>query len=211
MFVERVEVMVAPGFIENCYIVSEGKGASHVIVVDPGSQPELILDRLAGRILDCIVLTHGHFDHTGAVIDLVEATGAEVVAHSMEAEMVVDPSIEGPEATRCLIDEIEVDRVVEDGDLIPVGNASLTVLHTPGHTSGSMCLYNEEGHILLAGDTLFYEAVGRTDFPTGSGSAQRGSIKRLFTLPDVTRVYPGHDGDTSIGHEKRFNPLASII
>lgn len=211
MIVERVTVSVPPGFLENCYLVSDDRGATRVAVIDPGGQPEEILRALDGRVVDSIILTHGHFDHIGAVTDLVETTGAVVIAHSLEADSITGAIDNGPRSITKLIKPVTVDRVVDDGDIIQVGEKELKIYHTPGHTIGSMCLYDSEDHQLLAGDTLFFEAVGRTDFPTGSAVQQRESIARLFELPDDTRVYPGHDEDTTIGHEKVYGPLADIV
>ena len=211
MIVEKVEVVIAPGFTENCYLLSEDEGATSVVVVDPGSQPDLIQTRLNNRKLDSIVLTHGHFDHIGAVCQLVKETGAEVIAHAIDAEAVTDSSEINLGHRIQRIEAIHVDRRVEEGDSIAVGKQSLKVIHTPGHTAGSICLFDDVGHILLSGDTLFFEDVGRTDFPTGDAGQQRQSIRRLFDLPDDTRVYPGHDRETTIGHEKQYGPMAGLV
>jgi len=209
MFVERVEVRIAGGFYENCYLVSEGKGTSPVTIIDPGSQAEVILKAVGDRVVERIILTHRHYDHTGAVIDLVEATGAEVVAFALEAQAICDNTETGPLSAQARTKRIHVDRTVEEGDTIAVGKSLLEVLHTPGHTEGSMCLYDAKDHILLAGDTLFFEAVGRCDLPTGDEAQMRQSIAKLFLLPDDTVVHPGHDADTTIQHEKRFNVYSS--
>jgi glyoxylase-like metal-dependent hydrolase (beta-lactamase superfamily II) len=207
MHVQRIEVEIAPGFIENCYIVSETPEAQHVIVVDPGAQSERIRAAVGGRVVDRIVLTHRHYDHTGALLPLVEATGAEVLAHRLDADALFDPHSSGARTQSPGARDAVVPRVVDEGDLIAVGGGQLRVLHTPGHTIGSMCLYDEEDHILIAGDTLFYGAAGRTDFPTGSAQQQRESLRKLALLPDETTVHPGHDADTSIGREKQYGPL----
>ena len=211
MFVERIEVEVSRGFTENCYIVSEDKKASHVIVVDPGAQAETILEALGNRIPDCIVLTHRHYDHIGALCKLVERTGAEVIAHALDAEAIVESTKKNPLTKMLSLKPVNIDRFVDESDSIPVGEKRLKVLYTPGHSVGSICLFDEEDHILLAGDTLFYEAVGRTDLPTGDVRQQQLSLRKLAGLPDDTRVHPGHDEDTSIGHEKRYGYLAQFI
>jgi glyoxylase-like metal-dependent hydrolase (beta-lactamase superfamily II) len=109
------------------------------------------------------------------------------------------------------IKPVKVARAVDEGDSIPVGAQKLSVLHTPGHSIGSMCLYDEASGILIAGDTLFYGAVGRTDLPTGDGAQQKESLKKLAQLPDETKVYCGHDEDTTIGREKRYGYLGLVL
>jgi glyoxylase-like metal-dependent hydrolase (beta-lactamase superfamily II) len=210
MQVERVEVEIAPGFIENCYIVSEAPGATHVIVVDPGAQAKRILAAVGERTVDSVVLTHRHYDHTGALAALVKATGAEVIAHRLDADALFDARSSGGSLKAALSRKAAVTRLVDEGDLIAVGDGQLRVLHTPGHTIGSMCLYDEAGAVLLAGDTLFYGAVGRTDLPTGDAAQQRESLRKLALLPDETTVHPGHEADTSIGRERRYGYLALV-
>jgi glyoxylase-like metal-dependent hydrolase (beta-lactamase superfamily II) len=208
MYVERVEVAIAPDFTENCYLVSEGPEATHVVIVDPGAEAKKILSAVGDRTVDSIILTHRHYDHIGALKKLVRVTGAEVIAHSLDADAIAHPELPPLKLlNRAAFKSLAVTRTVEEGDLIAVGSGQLSVLHTPGHTIGSMCLYDEEGRELIAGDTLFYGAVGRTDLPTGDAVLQRKSIKKLALLPDETIVHPGHDQDTSIGRERQYGYL----
>jgi glyoxylase-like metal-dependent hydrolase (beta-lactamase superfamily II) len=208
--VERVEVEVAPRFIENCYLVSDAPDARQVVVVDPGAQPERIRAALGGRAVERIVLTHRHFDHTGALTALVQASGAEVVAHALDADAVCDPVTSGAVPHGLVPPSTPATATVEDGDCVPVGSAHLRVIHTPGHTAGSMCLYDEEAAVLISGDTLFFEASGRTDFPTGDARQMRESLRALARLPERTVVHPGHDADTTIAHERAHGALRSI-
>jgi glyoxylase-like metal-dependent hydrolase (beta-lactamase superfamily II) len=208
MRVERVEVEIATDFTENCYLISEGPDATQVVVVDPGAQVKKILAAVGDRTVDSIVLTHRHHDHIGALAKLARATGAEIIAHSLDAEAIADPELPPFRLLeRAAFKSLPAIRTVEEGDLIAVGSGQLSVLHTPGHTIGSMCLYDEEGQKLIAGDTLFFGAVGRTDLPTGDAVLQRKSIKKLALLPDETVVHPGHDRDTSIGRERQYGYL----
>jgi glyoxylase-like metal-dependent hydrolase (beta-lactamase superfamily II) len=210
MHVERIEVEIAPNFIENCYFIGETPDAEHVIVVDPGAQARKILKALAKRKVDYIVLTHCHYDHTGALPTLARKTGAKVVAHRFDADAIFDRHISGAPLPRVGFKPPSVAWAVEEGDVIPVGTAQLKVIHTPGHTIGSMCLYDEEGHILIAGDTLFYGAIGRTDLPTGDATQQCEGLKKLAQLPDETVVHPGHEEDTTIGRERQYGFLGFV-
>ncbi|MDR0346845.1 MAG: MBL fold metallo-hydrolase [Coriobacteriales bacterium] len=210
MHVEKLEVLIAPGFTENCYIVAEEPQAQHVIVVDPGAEPKKILAAVGERTIDSIVLTHRHYDHIGALPALVGETGAEVIAHRLDADEISHPSAGNLTPRVFQSAPVPVTRIVEEGDRIAVGGAFLTVLHTPGHSIGSICLYDEATPLLIAGDTLFRGAVGRTDLPTGDEAQQRVSLKKLAALPDATVVYPGHDEDTTIEYERRFGYLGFV-
>jgi glyoxylase-like metal-dependent hydrolase (beta-lactamase superfamily II) len=205
--VEELEVMIEPGFTENCYILTSSKEPDHVVIIDPGAQAEKVAQAVGPRIVDSIILTHRHHDHTGAASALVKKTGAQVFAHRLDADEITSVDQERYSFESTEPDPVESVTIVEDGDRIPVGTESLLVIHTPGHSIGSICLYNEPDGILIAGDTLFFEAVGRTDFPTGDARQQQESLKKLAKLPDETRVYPGHDVGTTIGHERRYGYL----
>ncbi|MDR2587167.1 MAG: MBL fold metallo-hydrolase [Coriobacteriales bacterium] len=207
MHVERVEVTISPGFIENCYLLSDAPDSDTVVIVDPGAQPRRILAAVGERSIERIILTHRHYDHTAAVPALLKKARVEVVAHKFDADAIPDLEDWHIPLKKLLLRESPVTRIVEEGELIAVGSGQVRVLHTPGHTVGSMCLHDEENHILIAGDTLFYGAVGRTDLSTGDPTQQRESLKRLATLPDDTVVHPGHDEDTSIGRERKYGFL----
>lgn len=190
----------------NCYIVWDEE-TKDGLVIDPGGHAEEILAAIAaeGVKVHYIVNTHGHGDHIGANQQLRAATGAPLVIHPADREMLESgyknlsiyfgtPVISPP-----------ADRHVQDGDTLPVGKLTCKILHTPGHTQGSICLAC--GDALFSGDTLFAESIGRTDLPGGDFQTLLRSIKeKLFTLPADTKVYPGHGPFTTIGEEAKNNP-----
>lgn len=186
----------------NCYIVSKGNDA---VVIDAGDQYEKIIKAANGKNIKAVLLTHGHFDHTGAVKELQE-NGAKVYISKEEEYMLCD-------SYACLsapfgfpFNEITADFTFSDGDILDIAGISFKVILTPGHTSGSACFLVDD--ILFSGDTLFYHSVGRTDFPGGDFEVISKSIKeKLFNLPENTKVYAGHGEDTTIADEKQFNPF----
>ncbi|MBN2840434.1 MAG: MBL fold metallo-hydrolase [Coriobacteriia bacterium] len=188
----------------NCWLVDDGVGGP-VLVIDPADEAQVILEALDGAPVAAVVLTHCHFDHLAAVRDVLAATGAPLVAHEDDAEFVTTTTGTGGALFGFEDTAPEPDRVVADGDAVEAGGFTLEVLHTPGHTPGSMCLLG--GGVLLSGDTLFAGSVGRTDFPRGDMAAMRRSIGRLASLSDDTRVCPGHGPESTIGRERRVHPF----
>lgn len=189
----------------NVYIVSDGVGT---FVVDPSEHADLIVEQLGERTLDAIVLTHSHWDHTGAAAELRRLTGASVIASVEDAPFIENPVL--GDASR-VSEACPVDRRVKTGDVVEVGNMKWKVIETPGHSSGSMCLFcipqfgnHEDGcPVLISGDTLFAGTTGRTDFERGSAEDMAASIKKLAALPDDTVVLPGHSELTTIGAERQ--------
>ena len=159
---------------------------------------------------DLILLTHGHFDHIMALKEIKEATGASICIHEADAHMLTEEYMHTWKAAAAHgYHQALADRLLKDGDQIQLGTLTIRVMHTPGHTQGSVCYYFPEEKVLISGDTLFAQSVGRTDFPTSDVHKMRESIRRLLeTLPADTDVYPGHMGETTIGYEKRYNPFA---
>lgn len=178
----------------NCYIVGD-EATKEALVIDPGDEAEKIsaaieAEKLAPRL---IVNTHGHFDHVTADLKLKEKTGAALLIHELDLPMAL------------LTAPLRPDRLLKDGDEIKVGTMVFSVIHTPGHTPGGICLYDEKEKVLFSGDTLFYGTTGRTDLPSSSDKEMEISFKKLMALPDETKVYPGHGRPTTIGREKAGN------
>ncbi len=191
----------------NCYI-AYCENTKKAVIIDPGGDAAKILAAVAreGLSVVAIINTHGHADHVLANVKVQDATGAPLWIHSADADMLGSGSrnlsafLGG--ATSCG----KADRLLSDGEILPVGDFSLTVLHTPGHTPGGISLLT--GKTVFVGDTLFAESIGRTDFPGGSYSQLIHSIKeKLMVLDDEVKAYPGHGPATTIGWERRQNPF----
>ena len=190
----------------NCYILADKNEA---IIIDPGSDAENIINTLKENNICAkyIVLTHCHFDHILAVEKLIQKLDVKLITCQSEKENLLDSSINYTNRYSRKPVSLLADLYVKNGDVIKSGEFDFKVLETPGHTSGSMCLYCEKESILISGDTLFFESVGRCDLSTGNGDILVKSIKdQLYSLPDDTLVLPGHGENTTIGHEKKNNP-----
>lgn len=190
----------------NCYIVAD-ETTKDAAVIDPGGDADTILASLREHGLKAVAIinTHGHFDHIGADAELRDATGAPLMVHADDAELLLDSSINFSLMVGDPIDDLKADRLLQDGDEIAVGNLTLKVIHTPGHTRGCICLLTD-GH-LFSGDTLFAGSIGRTDLYGGDREAiERSLTERLLPLPDELKVHPGHGPETVLGDEKVANP-----
>lgn len=173
----------------NCYIVS-CEYTGHTFVIDPGDNSKTIINYIHRNefIPKGIILTHGHPDHIGGLKMIKGELGAPVMIHRVDAQMLKLANVDS------------ADRYLVDRELLNLGRETLTVIHTPGHTPGSICILGD--NILFSGDTLFKDGVGRTDLPGGSISELEDSLKnRIFILPPETIVYPGHGPETKIAHE----------
>lgn len=195
----------------NCYLVYDDSEAQEgkCILIDPGAQPEGLIEhcRRMNRTPEAILLTHGHFDHIMAVPGLREQYGSELPVYALKQEAII---LEHPEynlsaSYGCSI-ALKGISYLEDGAKLELLGHSFEVIATPGHTPGGCCYYVPDSKVLFAGDTLFYESCGRTDFPYGHmGDIVRSIVERLLVLPDDVTVYPGHGADTDIAHEKQYN------
>ena len=192
----------------NCYFVYR-EGSSKVIFIDPADYGDQIFQAMKnnGFEVAAILLTHGHFDHIWGCSKLRQLTSAPVYAYEGEEHVLLssDLNVSAGAGRACTV---KANILLKDGEEVTIEGMTFKLIATPGHTKGSCCYYFEEADMLISGDTLFEESVGRTDLPTGSMSTLVRSVKdKLFVLPDDTVVYPGHGDSTTIGHEKKYNPF----
>ena len=189
----NIHTLVLGMYQVNCYVVHKAD-SDRCVVIDPGYEPERISAFLKekGLVLDAILLTHGHFDHVGAVRDLAAQTDCKVFLRAEEKTMPHQLTAGALYATD------------EYAPRFQIAGLDVTVLHTPGHTPGSVCLLIEDA--MFSGDTLFAGSCGRTDLPGGDWATIRRSLQRLKELPGDYRVYPGHGEDTTLEAERSYNP-----
>ncbi|MGD0111099.1 MAG: MBL fold metallo-hydrolase [Armatimonadota bacterium] len=191
----------------NCYLVWQ-EGASAALVIDCAGDALDIVNALDDRELELrlIVNTHGHADHIEALAGLHEVTEAEVAIHEMDAAMLTDAYLSGAAMLGFPQPRVAAGRLLSEDDEIHLEGTdiALTVMHTPGHTPGSICLLGEG--VLFSGDTLFAGGIGRVDLPGGDPQAMTASLKRLMELAPEIAVYPGHGETTTIGEEQESNP-----
>jgi glyoxylase-like metal-dependent hydrolase (beta-lactamase superfamily II) len=192
----------------NCYIVgleSRGEG----MVIDPGGNQEDIIKAIdeSGLEIKTIVLTHGHSDHIAALRDVQDHTGAQVAIHIEDADFLEGRGSFSSQFGISYRTPYPPNRLLREGDVIDVGSLSFKVIHTPGHTPGSICL--QTGDKVFTGDTIFRRGIGTTLMPGSSRRELLESIHtRLMVLPDETILYPGHGRETTVGAERRDNPYA---
>ena len=205
MILKRLKLNTALGEPTNCYIV-EDEESKETMVIDPGGEPEKIiemLNTLGINQLKYIYLTHCHGDHFGGIIELKKQKGGKVLIHRDDAEGLYNQSISLTYYIGMEDINLEADSRVDEADKIHLGNLQFKVIHTPGHTKGSTCLYCKEQGMLFSGDTLFKGTWGRTDLPTSNFPSIIESItNKLTALPDETIVYPGHGKSTRIREEE---------
>ncbi len=207
----EIDCLVLGEFETNCYVVRSSESAADCLIIDPGLGAADLLAFLERERLEprAVVLTHGHIDHIAAVESLRRRfANIKVYVHKLDAPLLSDTGGNLSFMTGRPFSASDADFLLGQGDEVNEAQMSFTVLHTPGHTPGGMCLYAESENIIFVGDTLFADSVGRTDFPGGDMSQLIESItEKLLVLPDETKVYAGHGPATTIGRERRHNPF----
>ena len=204
----KIEKFVLGALQTNSYLILN-EDTKEVLIVDPATCPDYVLSHVKsnGYVPKAILLTHGHFDHVMGIEKWVELYDIPVYLHEEEKEVLATPNLN---LSVMMGKYYSYDKVqtLKDGEILELAGFSFKVIHTPGHTKGGCCYYEESEEVLISGDTLFHSSVGRSDFPTGSMSTLIKSIKeKLFVLPDMVMVYPGHNSLTCIADEKRYNPF----
>lgn len=203
----EIKTLIVGPLATNCYIAAD-RQTKQAFVLDPGAEPEKILSALTPKpyTLVTLIATHCHFDHVGAVAELKEKLDAPFLIPKNEQVVLASaPPTSQTWVGKKIRKPPNPDSFFEEGSKIRIGKTKFTVISTPGHSPGGICLYSKERGILFSGDTLFAGSIGRTDLPGGSQEEMRNSLKKLFKLPDNTVVYPGHGEKTTIGKERKTN------
>jgi len=188
----------------NCYIIAD-EPTREAFIVDPGDEPDRILDLISeNRLIPrYIICTHGHFDHIAVISDITQKTDIRIVLHKDDLELYRNVKKQAAMWGYDIDSLPDPDLFVKDGDAITIGALEFLVLHTPGHSPGGICVFGQG--IVITGDTLFAGSVGRTDLYGGNIEKLKKSFKRLMSLPENTKVLPGHGPETTIRKEKVDN------
>lgn len=192
----------------NCYLVVNEE-TKQAVVIDPAACPESLMRHVKTEKLkiEAILLTHGHFDHIMGIDGFLAEFKVPVYVQEADLKMLEDPELNQSSVYTAGY-TFSGAKGIQDGQVLDLAGMRFQALHTPGHTPGGCCYYIQEEGVLFSGDTLFQNSVGRTDFPGSSTSSLiRGIREKLMVLPENTLVYPGHMGETTIGHEKQCNPF----
>ncbi|HIX98632.1 MBL fold metallo-hydrolase [Faecalicatena contorta] len=204
----KIEKFVTGIISTNCYLVINEE-TKQTVVIDPAACPSYLMGHMKseGLQVEAILLTHGHFDHIMGIDDLRREFPVPVYVHEGDRETLLDPALNlsSSYTNGYTFDGADY---IRDGQRLELAGFSFQVIHTPGHTPGGVCYYLESEGVLFSGDTLFQNSVGRTDFPNSSMSDLIRSLReKVMKLPDDVKVYPGHMGETTIGHERKYNPF----
>ena len=187
-------------FATNTYIVTDEE-TGETAVIDPSLSEDSLIEKIKDKNVKYILITHGHYDHIGGANLVKEKTGAKIVVHKEDEEMLLDSEKNYGENT----EPVYADILVEDGAEIMLGNAKIKVLHTPGHTKGGVCYIFPDDRIIFSGDTLFRLTAGRTDLYGGNARTELMSLAKIGELEGDYKVYPGHDNSTTLDFERQYN------
>jgi glyoxylase-like metal-dependent hydrolase (beta-lactamase superfamily II) len=202
----KIHTFVLGMFQTNSLLLVD-EATKQAVVIDPGQDPDALLAAIEGLDVIGIWLTHGHLDHIAGVEEVKAATGAPIMIHELEKDWLTDPMLNGSGRYPDHFDPIiapPADRLLKEGDVLTLGEQRFEVRFTPGHTPGHVVFVTDG--VVIAGDTLFYDGIGRTDMPGGSTEDLIKSIReQLYTLPEDTVVYPGHGPATTIKREREHN------
>jgi hydroxyacylglutathione hydrolase len=201
-------IAVGP-FYSNCHLLHLPQ-TKDVLLIDPGDEPDILIANLTAAKAQPVaaLITHAHLDHIGGLSGLYQVHPLEILLHPADLPLYRCLQDQGRRFGILFNEPPTAVRLVEDDQEIRFGNLSLRALHTPGHTPGGLCWYIPEEKILFSGDTLFAGSIGRTDLEGGDEEQLLNSIrKKLLTLPDETRIFPGHGPQTTVGRERRNNPF----
>ena len=199
----KIETLPLGEIGANCYLISTEKAA---VAIDIGFDSEYVKEFFAnsGDSEKLILLTHAHFDHIGGAKAIRDNLGVKIAIGSKDAPALSDTRLNLSDSFHAGLTPFRADIALNDSEKIKCGDLEFGIIETSGHTKGGVCYLLKD--MLFSGDTLFCEGIGRTDFFGGDFKDITLSVKRLYTLPEETVVYPGHGEATTIGHEKKFNP-----
>ncbi len=206
----RIHAVTLGPFSTNCYVVWR-QGGEGCWVIDASFEPAPLIEAVeeVGLRPQMLILTHAHVDHIAGVQAVRQQwPGIPVLLHESESRWLGDPRLNLSAVFGWTVTCDPADRLLREGETLPLDGLEFQVRHTPGHSPGGIALYQPENKTVFAGDTLFFDSIGRHDFPNSDGPTLLRSIReKLLTLPDETRVYPGHGPDTTIGRERLLNPF----
>lgn len=204
----KIHALILGALSTNCYIIEDEK-TKKCAVIDPADQCERIISEIEklGLSLEMIILTHVHFDHMEALNGLYEKTGAEVFVGSADIPALSYPALNLSSSFGSpFVFDGAVSELCEN-DIIWLGDTMITVMETPGHTPGSVCLLLKEENVIFSGDTVFAGSIGRTDFPGGNFTAIINSLKRVLSLDKTIKIFSGHGPETTVARELSSNPF----